>query len=137
MKEKLEEIRLKSKEKIEQIKDSQELNDLKVSVLGKKGELTEILRGMKDIAAEERPVVGSLVNKVRDEIETLISEKEQEFKEKELENMLETEKIDVTLPATKVKRGSEHPLNRIIEEVEDLFVSMGYDVVTGPELETD
>ncbi len=138
MKEKLEEIRLKSKEKIEQIKNSQELNDLKVSVLGKKGELTEILRGMKDIAAEERPVVGSLVNKVRDEIETLISEKEQEFKEKkELEKMLETEKIDVTLPATKVKRGSEHPLNRIIEEVEDLFVSMGYDVVTGPELETD
>lgn len=137
MKEKLEEIRLKSKEKIEQIKNSQELNDLKVSVLGKKGELTEILRGMKDIAAEERPVVGSLVNKVRDEIETLISEKEQEFKEKELENMLETEKIDVTLPATKVKRGSEHPLNRIIEEVEDLFVSMGYDVVVGPELETD
>ena len=77
MREKLEEISQKSKEKIEQIKNSQELNDLKVRVLGKKGELTEILRGMKDIAAEERPVVGSLVNKVRDEIETLISEKEQ------------------------------------------------------------
>ena len=137
MREKLEEISQKSKEKIEQIKNSQELNDLKVRVLGKKGELTEILRGMKDIAAEERPVVGSLVNKVRDEIETLISEKEQEFKEKELEKMLETEKIDVTLPATKVKRGSEHPLNRIIEEVEDLFVSMGYDVVDGPEIEED
>ena len=137
MREKLEQIAEKSKERIEQIKNSQELNNLKISVLGKKGELTEILRGMKDIAAEERPVVGSLVNKVRDEIETLISEKEQEFKEKELESMLETEKIDVTLPATKVKRGSEHPLNRIIEEVEDLFVSMGYDVVSGPELETD
>ena len=115
MREKLEQIAEKSKERIEQIKNSQELNNLKISVLGKKGELTEILRGMKDIAAEERPVVGSLVNKVRDEIETLISEKEQEFKEKELESMLETEKIDVTLPATKVKRGSEHPLNIIIE----------------------
>ena len=91
MREKLEQIAEKSKERIEQIKNSQELNNLKISVLGKKGELTEILRGMKDIAAEERPVVGSLVNKVRDEIETLISEKEQEFKEKELESMLETD----------------------------------------------
>lgn len=137
MKEKLEAIRKKAEEKIAEISDSKELNDLKVTVLGKKGELTEILRGMGQIAAEERPVIGSLVNKIRDEIETLINEKENEFKKKELELKLQSEKIDVTLPATKAKRGSEHPLNRIIEEVEDLFVSMGYDVVTGPELETD
>lgn len=137
MKEKLEAIRKKAEEKIAEISDSKELNDLKVTILGKKGELTEILRGMGQIAAEERPVIGSLVNKIRDEIETLINEKENEFKKKELELKLQSEKIDVTLPATKVKRGSEHPLNRIIEEVEDLFVSMGYDVVTGPELETD
>ena len=136
MKEKLEAIRKKAEEKITEISDSKELNDLKVTILGKKGELTEILRGMGQIAAEERPVIGSLVNKIRDEIETLINEKENEFKKKELELKLQSEKIDVTLPATKVKRGSEHPLNRI-EEVEDLFVSMGYDVVTGPELETD
>ena len=137
MKEKLEAISKMSKEKIAEIKDSQALNDFKVKVLGKKGELTEILRGMKDIAAEERPVVGSLVNKIRDEIEQMIDEKESEFKNKDLQERLEKEKIDVTLPATKVKRGSEHPLNRVIEEVEDLFVSMGYDVVSGPELETD
>ena len=126
MKEKLEAISKMSKEKIAEIKDSQALNDFKVKVLGKKGELTEILRGMKDIAAEERPVVGSLVNKIRDEIEQMIDEKESEFKNKDLQERLEKEKIDVTLPATKVKRGSEHPLNRVIEEVEDLFVSMGY-----------
>ena len=137
MKEKLEAISKMSKEKIAEIKDSQALNDFKVKVLGKKGELTEILRGMKDIAAEERPVVGNLVNKIRDEIEQMIEEKESEFKNKDLQERLEKEKIDVTLPATKVKRGSEHPLNRVIEEVEDLFVSMGYDVVSGPELETD
>ncbi len=137
MREKLEEISKKSREKIKEIKNSQELNDLKVKVLGKKGELTEILRGMGQIAAEERPVIGSLANKVRNEVENMISEKEAEFKKRELQKELEDETIDITLPATKVKRGSMHPLNRIVEEVEDLFVSMGYDVVSGPELETD
>ena len=90
MKEKLEEISRKSKEKIAEIKDNQALNDFKVKVLGKKGELTEILRGMKDIAAEERPVVGSLVNKIRDEIETMIAEKEADFKNKGRKNLLFT-----------------------------------------------
>ena len=137
MREKLEEISKKSREKIKEIKNSQELNDLKVKVLGKKGELTEILRGMGQIAAEERPVIGSLANKVRNEVENMISEKEAAFKKQELQQELEDETIDITLPATKVKRGSMHPLNRIVEEVEDLFVSMGYDVVSGPELETD
>lgn len=137
MKEKLEEISKKAKERISKITNSQELNELKVKVLGKKGELTEILRGMGQIAAEQRPIIGSMINNVRNEIEELISEKEEEFKKKELQEKLEAEKIDVTLPSTKAKRGSKHPLNRIIEEVEDLFVSMGYDVVSGPELETD
>ena len=137
MKEKLEAISKMSKEKIAEIKDSQALNDFKVKVLGKKGELTTVLRGMGALSPEERPVVGNLVNKIRDEIEQMIDEKESEFKNKDLQERLEKEKIDVTLPATKVKRGSEHPLNRVIEEVEDLFVSMGYDVVSGPELETD
>ena len=137
MKEKLEEISKMAGEKIEQISNSQELNDLKIKILGKKGELTEILKGMGQIAAEQRPVIGNMVNSVRNQIEELISNKEEEFKNKELALKLEKEKIDVTLPANKVKKGSKHPLNRIIEEVEDLFVSMGYDVETGPELETD
>ena len=137
MKEKLEEISMMTKEKVEQITTSQELKELKAKVLGKKSELTEILRGMGQIAAEQRPVVGELVNKVRTEIEEMIDSKEKEFEEAELKRKLEAEKIDITLPATRIKRGSIHPLNRIIEDVEDLFVSMGYDVVTGPELETD
>ena len=137
MEEKINQIKEKAKEEISKISDIHNLNELKVKVLGKKGELTEILRGMGSLSPEERPLIGSLVNRVRDEIEELISLKEEELKKKELQKKLESEKIDVTLPATKVKRGSKHPLNRIIEEVEDLFVSMGYDVVSGPELETD
>ena len=137
MKEKLESIKKLAEEKVSKIQERQALNDLKVKILGKKGELTEILRGMGSLSPEERPKMGSLVNSVRAEIETLINKKEQEIEEKELVKKLEDEKIDISLPGTKVKRGSKHPLNRVIEEVEDLFVSMGYDVVSGPELETD
>lgn len=137
MEEKINQIRKDAEEEISKIEDIHALNEVRVKVLGKKGKLTEILRGMGSLSPEERPVIGSLVNKVRDEIEELITSKENELKKKELQEKLQSEKIDVTLPATKVKRGSKHPLNRIIEEVEDLFVSMGYDVVSGPELETD
>ena len=137
MEEKIKQIRVKAEDEISKIETIHDLNEVKVKILGKKGELTEILRGMGSLSSEERPVIGNLVNKVRDEIEGLITSKETELKNKELQEKLQSEKIDVTLPATKVKRGSKHPLNRIIEEVEDLFVSMGYDVVSGPELETD
>lgn len=137
MEEKIKQIRVKAEDEISKIETIHDLNEVKVKILGKKGELTEILRGMGSLSPEERPVIGNLVNKVRDEIEGLITSKETELKKKELQEKLQSEKIDVTLPATKVKRGSKHPLNRIIEEVEDLFVSMGYDVVSGPELETD
>ena len=117
--------------------NAKELDDVRVKYLGKKGELTAILRGMGTLTPEERPIIGSKVNEVRDELEKLIKTREEEFEKEELERKLKEETIDITLPATKVKRGSKHPLNRIIEEVEDLFVSMGYDVVAGPELETD
>ncbi len=137
MKEQIEAIKIKAKEEITNVKDAKELNDLKVKYLGKKGELTAILRGMGGLTPEERPVIGSLVNVVRDELESKIQEKEEAFKKEEMIEKLEKEKIDITLPSNKIKRGSKHPLNRIIEEVEDLFVSMGYDVVDGPELETD
>ena len=124
-------------EKIQEAKDANILNDLRVKYLGKKGEFTAVLRGMKDLSPEQRPVIGEMVNKFKEKLEELITEKEKEFDEKELQRKLEEEKIDVTLPANKTKRGSKHPLNRVIEEIEDLFVSMGYDVVDGPELETD
>ncbi len=137
MKEQIEQIKVNALKEIEQAKDLKELNEANVKYLGKKGELTAVLRGMGALSAEERPVIGSLVNVVRDELEGAISEKEGKFKAEEMEEKLAKEKIDITLPANKIKRGSKHPLNRIIEEVEDIFVGMGYDVVDGPELETD
>ena len=117
--------------------NSKELDELRIKYLGKKGELTHVLRGMKDLAKEERPIIGEIVNKLRDKLNNIIEEKEHQFEEQELLNKIESEKIDITLPSSKIKKGSKHPLNRIIEEIEDLFVSMGYDVVDGPELETD
>ena len=137
MKEKIERIGKLAKERITEIKNSKELNDLKTEILGKKGELTELLKGLKEVAAEERPVIGNMVNKARQEIEAMFLKKEEEFRRAELKNKLESEKIDITLPGNKIIKGSKHPLNYVIEEVEDLFVSMGYDVVSGPELETD
>ena len=137
MKEKLEQIRNMAKQKAEEIKNMQELNDLKVKMLGKKGELTEILRGMKDLSSEESPAIGSLVNTVRDDIEANFKRVEEIIKQKELEKKLEDEKIDISLPSSKIIRGSKHPINRVIEQIQDLFVSMGYDVIEGPELETD
>ncbi len=137
MEEQIKQIKAKAEELLKNAKDSKVLNDLKVEFLGKKGELTSVLRGMKDLSAEERPKIGEFVNKVKANLEQIIEEKEKEFNELALKAKLESEEIDVTIPSTKIKRGSKHPLNRIIEEIEDLFVSMGYDVVDGPELETD
>ena len=137
MKEQIAKMKETALEEINKAQDITGLNNARVKYLGKKGELTAILRGMKDLSAEERPVIGSLVNVVKAELENLIEVREEEFKKAEINKKLEQEKIDITLPATKVKRGSKHPVNRIIEEIEDLFVSMGYDVCSGPELETD
>lgn len=137
MKEEIENIRNNAVKEIEIASDAKELELLRVKYLGKKGELTAILRGMGSLSPEERPIVGGLVNVVKAELEEMIGKKEIDFEKAELKRKLEEDKIDITLPSTKIKRGSKHPLNRIIEEVEDLFVSMGYDVVTGPELETD
>ena len=137
MREKIEQIQKEAEEKISQIKNMQELQDLKVKFLGKKSELSNLLKTLGTISPEERPKVGSFVNEARTKIENRIQEAEEKIKAIVLSEKLEKETIDITLPATKIKRGSKHPLNRVIEEIEDLFVSMGYDVVEGPELETD
>ena len=137
MKEEIENLKKQALEELTNSKSSKELNDLIVKYLGRKGELTGLLRGMGSLSPEERPKMGALVNSAKQEIENEIQEKEKELAEKELQEKLEKEEIDITLPSQKIKRGSKHPLNRVIEEVEDLFVSMGYDVVSGPELETD
>ena len=137
MKEKIENLKKEAKEKIEKIQSLQELQDLKIKYLGKKSDLSLMLKGLGALSTEERPKIGSLVNEVKTEIEEKLNEAEKVLKEKVLEQKLSKEKIDVTAPSTKVKRGSKHPINRVIEEIQDLFVSMGYDVIQGPELETD
>lgn len=137
MEEKVKEIEKKANLELENCSELKELESIRVKYLGKKGELTAILKMMGSLSKEERPIMGSLVNKVRDELEEKISKKEEVLRKLEIDKKLESEKIDITLPASKIRRGSKHPINRIIEEVEDLFVSMGYDVVSGPELETD
>ena len=137
MKEKIEQIKQKTLEEIKKVTDLKNLEEIKVKALGKKGELTEVLKGLKDLAQEERPKVGAWVNEAKASVEEFINKREEEFKAFELNKKLENEKIDITLPGNKLKRGSIHPLNRVIEDMEDLFVSMGYDVVEGPELETD
>ncbi len=135
MKEEITKIQESSIKEISNSKDLKELNELRVKYLGKKGELTLILRGMGGLSPEERPVIGSLVNELREKIENLIQEKEKEFKNQELLKRLENENIDVTEPSKKVNLGSLHPITRIIEEVEEIFLGMGYEIADGPEVE--
>lgn len=135
MKEQIENIRQSALEEIKNANDEKVLNDSRVKYLGKKGELTLILRGMGGLSPEERPVIGSLVNEVRDEIEKLIEEKEKEFKVAEIKRKLETEKIDVTMPGKKVNLGSVHPITQIIKDIEEIFIGMGYEIADGPEVE--
>jgi phenylalanyl-tRNA synthetase alpha chain len=134
---KAQEIQTRIKAKIDEADDLAKVEQVRIELLGKKGELTAILKNMGALAPEDRPKLGNVVNQIRQELEDSLNEKKEAFRKAEMKARLEKEKIDVTLPSTKVKRGSKHPLNRIIEEVEDLFVSLGYDVVNGPELETD
>ena len=122
---------------ISSIQNLQDLNEKRVKFLGKKGALTALLRGMAELSKEERPIIGTLVNEAKEEIEKAITEKENILQEKEIQEKLNRERLDITIPSTKIRRGSKHPINLIIEELEDFFVSMGYDVVSGPELETD
>ena len=135
MKEKIAEIEKKSIQEIENCTTQKELNELKVKYLGKKGKLTTVLRGMGALSPEERPVIGSLVNQVRDKLNELFTEKEETFKKKELEKRLLTEKIDITEPSKKIELGSLHPITQIIKEVEEIFLGMGYKIADGPEVE--
>ena len=114
-----------------------ELNEIKVKYLGKKGLVTLLTSNMKDLDIEERKVLGKLSGEVRGYVTDKINSLEEKLKIEELNKKLEKDTIDISLPSEKIKRGSRHPFNRIIEDVEDFFVSMGYDVVDGPEIETD
>ena len=135
MKEEIAKLKETSIEEIKRCDKQAELNNLKIKYLGKKGELTKILRTMGSLSPEERPAVGSLVNEIRDELNNLIEEKEKEFKKQELLRKLETENIDVTEPSKKNDIGSLHPITQTIQEVEEIFLGMGYEIADGPEVE--
>ena len=137
MKEKLKKIMDDAIAQIEKSEQLDKLNEIKVSFLGKKGELTSVLKAMKEVAPEDRPKVGQMVNEARTIIEEKLEGKKAAFEKALMEEKLKSETIDVTLPGTKLMQGHRHPNNITLEEVENIFVGMGYEVVEGPEVEYD
>ena len=137
MEEKIKNIRESIDNEINNVKTVQELNELKSKYLGKEGLVTELSKSMKDVPNELKKEVGIKINEIRNYVTDLITNKESEVKENLLNEKLNKEVIDITLPSKKIKRGSLHPMTRITEELEDLFVSMGYTVYGGPEVESD
>ena len=137
MKEQLEKIKSEALAKIDTSDALEKLNEIRVAYLGKKGELTTVLKSMKDVAPEERPKVGQMVNEVRALIEERLEETKTALARKAREEQMKREVIDVTLPAKKANTGHKHPNTIALEEVERIFVGMGYEVVEGPEVEYD
>ncbi|WP_058303193.1 phenylalanine--tRNA ligase subunit alpha [Gorillibacterium timonense] len=137
MKERLMELKQFALQELEAAGGSQKLNDLRVKYLGKKGPLTEVLRGMGALSAEERPIIGQVANEVRQAIEEKLNALQAELQRRETEAKLASETIDVTLPGRPSKAGTIHPISRVVQEIEDIFVGMGYTVEEGPEVEQD
>ncbi|MBO8164449.1 MAG: phenylalanine--tRNA ligase subunit alpha [Brevibacillus sp.] len=137
MQERLQQLKQAALSRLSEVTDMQQLQELRVKYLGKKGELTEILRGMGSLSAEERPVVGQLVNEVRSALESAIADKQASLEQAALEARLASEALDVTLPGRPLPAGTMHPLARIIEQTEDIFIGLGFEVAEGPEVETD
>jgi len=136
-KEQIKQIQTNVEEELKVVTNLDELNEVKNKYLSKKGIITELSSNMKNIPNEDKKEYGMLINEVRNTFNTLYEEKLNKLEEEKLNKKLEQEKIDITLPATKVKVGAPNILERIVEEVEDLLMSMGYDVVDGPEVEED
>ena len=137
MKEQLEALRSEALAELSTLSDAKQLEDFRVRYLGKKGSVTALLRGMGALSAEERPVMGQLVNQLRQELENALAEKNDFLQKAQQEARLAAEKLDVTMPGKKVKSGGLHPLNVVLDDLIDIFQSMGFDVVDGPEVETD
>ena len=135
MQEKIKQIEELATKELQNAKDLNILNELRVKYLGKKGELTSILRSMGSLPQEERPIIGELVNKTRDKIEEKIKIEEKNIKQKELIQSLKQEKIDVTIPSKKEEIGSLHPITKLIDEVKEIFIGLGYQIADGPEIE--
>ena len=137
LREKLEELRKQGIQEIKASADLDHLNDIRVKMLGKKGPLTTVLRGMKDLSKEERPKVGKFANEIRDELAQALEAKKAELATARLNAKLATETLDVTLPGTPTVQGQPHVIQQIIDQLVDLFVGMGYQVAVGDEVEQD
>ena len=137
MKEALEAIRRAAIERLDAAKDLKSLDELRVALLGKKGELTAILKQMGKLTPEERPVIGQLANEVRADIEKELETRMAAVKQAMQDARLEAERLDVTLPGKKPLLGKKHPLTLVLDELKDIFLGMGFDVVQGPEVELD
>ena len=137
MKEKLEAIKAAAVNAVKNAVDEKQIEELRVAYLGKKGELTAILKQMGGLSPEERPKMGQLVNDAKSYVEELVSKKKEELKQKATELKLKAETIDITMPAKQRETGKLHPLNTVLDDMIDIFQSMGFDVLDGPEVETD
>jgi len=137
LKEKIEALRLEAIEALSLAQSLQEIEALRVKFLGKKGELTAILKMMGSLSAEERPIMGQLANAVRAELEEKIESRKKELKEAEIEKKLVEESIDITMPGNRRRIGHKHPLSIVLDEVKDIFLGMGFKIATGPEIEWD
>lgn len=137
MENQLKQLEQEAIEKIAQCTNLKELNDVRVAFLGKKGSITGVLKGMGKLSEEERPKMGALANVIRENVTKALEERTKSLEEQQIKDQLAKETIDVTLPGRKVSAGNRHPLTKVIEEVEDLFISMGYEIAEGPEVETD
>ena len=135
MKEKLARIRTEALEQLQ--KDDVDTEQIKIKYLGKKGELTAVLRGMGALTPEERPIIGQLANEVRADIEEALNEKMKALQAKALEEKLKSEKLDVTMPGTPVPMGHMHPLTQVQRELENVFIGLGFSIAEGPEVELD
>lgn len=137
MKQQLEEIKKSALDVIENLKDMQQVENARIKYLGKKGELTAILKQMGKLSAEERPVIGQLANEIRAELDKKITDKTKELKEAALNEKLKNEAIDVTMPGESVELGHIHPLTAVLNELKDIFIGMGFNIAEGPEVEKD
>ena len=137
LQEKIEALRERALDNLTAAVEERMLNDLRTAIMGKKGELTEILKGMKELTNEERPVIGALANAFRDEFGAKLEEKKAELEERALNAALSAETLDVTLPGAALKKGTRHILTQTAEEIEEIFLGMGYEIVDGYEVETD
>jgi len=137
LREKLEELRQQGLNEIANSDDLKNVNDIRVKLLGKKGPITNVLRGMRDLSAEERPKVGKFANEVRDELQQALEDKKSSLEQELMNAKLQSESIDVTLPGTPVAQGQPHVIQQIIDQLVDLFIGMGYEVAVGDEVEQE